>query len=65
MSQHEEQRQPTLPLTPAGKVNVRAVAQAINLKPTQEKCLFESDQTDETDQLYRRRPGRTHHLRSR
>ncbi len=44
MSQPEEQRQPTLPLTPDGKVNVRAVAQAIDLKPTQEKYLFERDE---------------------
>lgn len=44
LSQPEEQRQPTLPLTPDGKVNVRAVAQAIDLKPTQEKYLFERDE---------------------
>jgi hypothetical protein len=44
MSQPEEQRQPTLPLTTDGKVNVRAVAQAIDLKPTQEKYLFERDE---------------------
>ena len=37
----EEQRVPTLPSTPDGKVNVRAVAQAINLKQTQEKYLYE------------------------
>jgi hypothetical protein len=44
MSQPEEPRQPTLPLTPDGKVNVRAIAQAIDLKPTQEKYLFERDE---------------------
>jgi len=37
----EEQRVPTLPATPDGKVNVRAMAQAINLKQTQEKYLYE------------------------
>lgn len=37
----EEQRAPTLPATADGKVNVRAVAQAIELKQTQEKYLFE------------------------
>ena len=37
----EEQRTPTLPATPDGKVNVRAVAQAIDLKLTQEKYLYE------------------------
>jgi hypothetical protein len=37
----EEQRVPTLPSTPDGKVNVRAVAQAIDLKQTQEKYLYE------------------------
>jgi hypothetical protein len=37
-------RQPTLPMTPDGKVNVRAVAQAIDLKPTQEKYLFEREE---------------------
>lgn len=37
----EEQRAPTLPATPDGKVNVRALGQAIALKPTQEKYLYE------------------------
>jgi chromosome segregation ATPase len=37
-------RQPTLPMTPDGKVNVRAVAQAIDLMPTQEKYLFEREE---------------------
>lgn len=37
----EEQRVPTLPATPDGKVNVRALAQAIELKQTQEKYLYE------------------------
>ncbi|WP_180126881.1 hypothetical protein [Rhodoferax sp. BLA1] len=37
----EEQRAPTLPATPDGKVNVRALAQAIDLKQTQEKYLYE------------------------
>ena len=37
----EDQRVPTLPATPDGKVNVRALAQAIDLKQTQEKYLYE------------------------
>ena len=37
----EAQRAPTLPATPDGKVNVRALAQAIDLKQTQEKYLYE------------------------
>ena len=37
----DEQRVPTLPATPDGKVNVRALAQAIELKQTQEKYLYE------------------------
>ncbi len=37
----EEQRVPTLPATPDGKVNVRALAHAIDLKQTQEKYLYE------------------------
>jgi hypothetical protein len=41
LTQPDEQRHPTLPLCPDGKINVRAVAQAIQLKPTQEKYLFE------------------------
>jgi hypothetical protein len=32
---------PTLPVTPDGKVNVRAVAEAIGLKQSQEKYLYE------------------------
>lgn len=40
-AQPDEQRTPTLPATPDGKVNVRAVAQAIDLKTTQEKYLYE------------------------
>lgn len=41
LAQPEDIRQPTLPLCPDGKVNVRAVAQAIQLKSTQEKYLYE------------------------
>jgi hypothetical protein len=37
----ETQRAPTLPATPDGKVNVRALALAIDLKQTQEKYLYE------------------------
>jgi len=37
----ESQRAPTLPATSDGKVNVRAIAQAIALKQTQEKYLYE------------------------
>lgn len=37
----EQQRAPTLPSTPDGKINVRALAQAIDLKQTQEKYLYE------------------------
>jgi hypothetical protein len=44
LAQPEATRQPTLPMTPDGKVNVRAVAQAIQLKPTQEKYLFEREE---------------------
>ena len=44
LAQPENTRQPTLPMTPDGKVNVRAVAQAIDLMPTQEKYLFERDE---------------------
>jgi hypothetical protein len=36
-----DRRVPTLPSTPDGKVNVRAIAQAISLKQTQEKYLYE------------------------
>ncbi|MYN46769.1 hypothetical protein GTP23_17135 [Pseudoduganella sp. FT93W] len=41
LQQPEGMRQPTLPSTPDGKINVRAVAQAIDLKTTQEKYLYE------------------------
>lgn len=44
LSQPEPVRSPTLPATPDGKVNVRAVAQAIDLKVTQEKYLYERDE---------------------
>jgi hypothetical protein len=44
LAQPETTRQPTLPMTPDGKVNVRAVAQAIDPKPTQEKYLFEREE---------------------
>ena len=40
-AQPDKHRRPTLPSTPDGKVNVRAVAQAIDLKTTQEKYLYE------------------------
>lgn len=43
-AQPDLQRTPTLPATPDGKVNVRAVAQAIDLKVTQEKYLYERDE---------------------
>jgi hypothetical protein len=43
-AQPDGQRAPTLPATPDGKVNVRAVAQAIDLKVTQEKYLYERDE---------------------
>jgi hypothetical protein len=44
LSQPEADRQPTLPMTTDGKVNVRSVAQAIQLKPTQEKYLYEREE---------------------
>lgn len=44
LAQPEALRQPTLPMTPDGKVNVRALAQAIDLKPTQEKYLFDREE---------------------
>lgn len=40
-SEPEHARHPTLPLTPDGKINVRAVAKAIGLKGSQEKYLYE------------------------
>lgn len=43
-AQPDQQRTPTLPATPDGKVNVRAVAEAVGLKPTQEKYLYERDE---------------------
>lgn len=44
LSQPEDERTPTLPATPDGKVNVRALAEAIGLKQTQEKYLYERDE---------------------
>lgn len=44
LARAEGERTPTLPSTPDGKVNVRAVAQAIELKQTQEKYLYERDE---------------------
>lgn len=44
LAQPDGKRGPTLPSTPDGKVNVRAVAQAIELKQTQEKYLYERDE---------------------
>lgn len=41
LAQGDLNRQPTLPSTPDGKVNVRAVANAIDLTVNQEKYLFE------------------------
>lgn len=41
LSMPEAQRVPTLPAASDGKVNVRALAQAIDLKQTQEKYLYE------------------------
>lgn len=40
----DEQRVPTLPATVDGKVNVRALAQAIGLKQSQEKYLYEREE---------------------
>lgn len=40
-AQPEDQRTATLPSTSDGKVNVRGVGQAINLKVSQEKYLYE------------------------
>jgi hypothetical protein len=40
----EDTRHPTIPATPDGKVNVRALAAAIGLKTTQEKYLYERDE---------------------
>jgi hypothetical protein len=44
MARPEHGRTATLPSTPDGKVNVRAVAQSIELKKTQEKYLYERDE---------------------
>lgn len=44
LSQPESDRLPTLPATSDGKVNVRAVAEAIDLKKTQEKYLYEREE---------------------
>lgn len=41
LAQSDCNRQPTLPGTPDGKVNVRAVANAIDLTVNQEKYLYE------------------------
>ena len=41
MEMPEDKRKATLPFTPDGKINVRLLAQAIGLKQTQEKYLFE------------------------
>lgn len=41
LQQPEATRRATLPSTPDGKVNVRAIREAIGLKPTQEKYLYE------------------------
>lgn len=43
-SQSDASRLATLPTTSDGKVNVRAIARAIELKPTQEKYLFEREE---------------------
>lgn len=44
LSQSEATRQPTLPITPDGKVNVSAVAKAIQLTEGQVKYLHERDE---------------------
>lgn len=44
LDQPENMRRATLPSTGDGKVNVRAVAQAIELKKTQEKYLYEREE---------------------
>jgi hypothetical protein len=43
-AQPESDRKPTLPSTSDGKVNVRAIAAAIELRQTQEKYLFEREE---------------------
>lgn len=47
LSQPEGSRKPTLPTTPDGKVNVSAVAEAINLTKTQVKYLHEREELKE------------------
>lgn len=44
LQQPEATRLATLPKTPDGKVNVRAIALAIGLRQTQEKYLFEREE---------------------
>ncbi|WP_374428015.1 hypothetical protein [Ideonella dechloratans] len=44
LAQPLDQRHSTLPSTADGKVNVRAVAKAIELKETQEKYLYEREE---------------------
>lgn len=44
LSAPELERQPTLPATNDGKINIRAVAEAIGLRKTQEKYLFEREE---------------------
>jgi len=44
LRQPEESRSATIPATPDGKVNVRAVSAAIGLKTTQEKYLYEREE---------------------
>jgi hypothetical protein len=44
LAQPVDQRVATIPATVDGKVNVRAVAQAIDLKVTQEKYLYEREE---------------------
>lgn len=39
-AQPEETREPTLPATRDGKINVRGVARALGLRPSQEQHLF-------------------------
>ncbi|ANB71149.1 hypothetical protein BCh11DRAFT_04145 [Burkholderia sp. Ch1-1] len=44
LAQPVDSRSPTVPATPDGKVNVRAIAAAIGLKTTQEKYLYEREE---------------------
>lgn len=41
LQQSIDERRPTIPATPDGKVNVRKIAESIDLKVTQEKYLYE------------------------